>query len=136
MKKVIILFIVSLLSLKIYSQAIRFEQLSLQQAFVKARLENKLIFIDVYTSWCGYCKQMDQNVFSSKEVGDFYNNHFINLKYDAQKGDGITIRRSYTLLGFPTFLYLDFNGRVVKKTAGYQEKDAFLQNADAAIVTL
>ncbi len=121
---------------KACSQSVHFEQLSWQQALAKAKKENKMLFIDVQTSWCSYCKQMDQNIFPLKEVGDFYNSHFINLKYDAQASDGIAIRKSYALLGFPTFLYLDANGMVLKKTAGYQTKDVFIQNAGNAVLLL
>ncbi len=87
----------------------------------------------MYTNWCTYCKQMDQSTFSTKEAGDYYNEHFINIRYDALKTDGIQIRKSYALLGFPTFLYLDPNGSVLLKTAGFQEKEIFIRNGDSAV---
>ena len=115
-----------------YSQ-IQFEQLTWQQALGKAREENKMIFLDVYTTWCSYCKQMDAHIFPMKEVGDYHNTHFINLKIDAERGDGLVIRNSYRLLGFPTFLYLDSQGNVVRKVAGYQNKDQLLYNSQLAL---
>src|SRR3954463_206889 len=136
MKKLsIFLAVIFLLVGKSYSQ-IHFEPLSWQQALGKARQENKMIFIDVYATWCTYCRQMDANTFSLPEVGDYHNEHFINLKYDVLRGDGIAIRNSYRLLGFPTFLYLDPQGFVVKKTAGYQSKEQLLQNSQAALSLL
>ncbi|TKK72003.1 thioredoxin family protein [Ilyomonas limi] len=114
-----------------YSQ-IHFEPLSWQQALGKAREENKMIFIDVYTTWCSYCKQMDAHIFSMKAVGEYHNEHFINLRIDAERGDGIAIRNSYRLLGFPTFLYLDPQGTVIRKTAGYQNKEQLLYNSQLA----
>ena len=136
MKKLIIfLFIVILSVTSAYSQ-IHFEQLSWQQALGKARQENKMIFIDVYATWCIYCRQMEANIFPLPEVGEYQNEHFINLKYDVLKADGIAIRNSYRLLGFPTFLYLDPQGMVVKKTAGYQSKEQLLQNSQTAFLLL
>jgi thiol:disulfide interchange protein len=136
MKKLIFfLGIVFLLVNRSYSQ-VHFEPLSWQQALGKARQENKMIFIDVYTTWCTYCRQMDANIFSLPEVGNFHNEHFINLRYDALKADGIAIRNGYRLLGFPTFLYLDPQGMVVKKTAGYQSKELLLQNSQMAFSLL
>lgn len=79
---------------------------------------------------------MEQTVFPDTGVGNYYNEHFINLRYDALKSDGIQIRETYTLLGFPTFLYLDPNGLVVIKTAGYQEKEMFIRNGDSAFMLL
>ncbi len=135
MKKLIFLFIITSLFInKTNSQSIHFESLSWYKALSKAKQENKIIFVDMYTTWCTYCRQMDQNIFSIGEVGSFYNTHFINIKYDALKSDGIQIRKNYSLLGFPTFIYLDPNGLVLLKTVGYQEKEKFIQNGDSAFV--
>ena len=137
MQKIILICIISFLFLaEANSQSIHFESLSWQQTLAKAKQEKKMIFVDMYTTWCTYCKQMDQNIFSTNEVGDFYNPHFINVRFDAMKNDGIQIRKSYRLLGFPTFLYLDATGRAVMKTAGYQEKEKFIKNGDSAFVLL
>src|SRR5438094_1157866 len=132
MKKLTIFIFVIVISVTSAYSQIHFEQLSWQQALGKARQENKMIFIDVYATWCTYCRQMDANIFSLPEVGDYHNEHFINLKYDVLKGDGIAIRNSYRLLGFPTLLYLDPQGMVLKKTVGYQSKELLLQNSQTA----
>lgn len=63
------------------------------EAVTKAKSENKLIFIDFYTQWCGPCMNMAQTVFSLPEVGYYYNNTFINLKIDAEDGEGITLAK-------------------------------------------
>lgn len=135
MKKFVTFLSVLFFSATSYSQ-IHFEPLSWQQALGKARKENKMIFINVYTTWCTYCKQMDATVFSLAEVGNFQNEYFINVKYEALKPDGITVRKSYTLPGIPAFLYLDQQGMVIKKTVGYQSKEQLLQNSQAALSLL
>ena len=127
MKRTILLLLLLLAATVMYSQQIQFEPLTWMQALAKARKEKKMIFIDVYTTWCTYCRQMDQQIFPLAEVGSFYNEHFINLKIDALKSDGVAIRKNYRLLGFPTFLYLDTDGMLIKRTAGYQDKNIFIQ---------
>ncbi len=77
---------------------------------------------------------MEQTVFTNGEAGDFYNKHFINVRYNAQLQDGISIRKSYALLGLPMFLYLDANGISILKTVGYQEKNTFIRNGDSALI--
>ena len=65
------------------------------EAVAKAKAENKLIFIDFYTQWCGPCLNMAQTVFSLPTVGYYYNQTFINLKIDAEEGEGITLAKKY-----------------------------------------
>lgn len=132
MKKIIALGCFFLMAETVKSQSVQFSPLSWRQALAKAKTEHKILFIDMYTTWCTYCKQMEQSVFSDTAVAGYYNKHFINIRYDALKNDGIEISKTYTLLGFPTFLYLDPNGLVILKTAGYQQKEKFIYNGDSA----
>ena len=72
---------------------IRFEQLDVNAAVAKAKKENKLVFIDVYTTWCGPCKWLSKNVFTDDAVGTYYNEHFVCIKVDAEKGQGPELAR-------------------------------------------
>src|SRR6266540_4082157 len=47
--------------------------LTWQQVKQKAKAENKYIFLDIFTTWCGPCKMMEKNVYSNDTVGDFFN---------------------------------------------------------------
>ena len=59
-----------------------------QEVLKQAKEQNKMIFMDCYTVWCGPCKVLAKEIFSQKKVGDFFNAHFVNVKYDMEKGDG------------------------------------------------
>ena len=72
-----------------------------------AKTENKLIFVDVYTDWCGPCKEMDKEVFPLKAVGDKYNTSFINYKIDAEKGEGKLLRKRYNVQVYPNYLFVN-----------------------------
>ena len=61
----------------------------------QAKQENKLIFVDCYTSWCGPCKQLATEIFPQKIVGDFMNSKFVNVKYDMEKEEGLTFNQKY-----------------------------------------
>ena len=54
-------------------EGIHFEPLTFEQAKAKAKAEKKLIFMDCYTSWCGPCKYMTEQVFTRKEAGTYFN---------------------------------------------------------------
>ncbi len=49
---------------------------SWEQVKAKAKQENKHIFLDFYATWCGMCKHMDANVYTDKEIGEFFNRQF------------------------------------------------------------
>ena len=93
-----------------------------------ATKENKLIFIDCYTVWCGPCKGLARDIFPQKALGDFFNPRFICVKYDMEKGDGKMLYDRYkeNILGFPTMLFIDKDGKVVQQLAGYQEADVII----------
>lgn len=38
------------------NQGIQFADLTWQDALKKAKKENKIIFVDIYATWCGPCK--------------------------------------------------------------------------------
>jgi len=114
--------------------AIKFKKnLSLKTLQAKAKAEKKIVFIDAFTTWCGPCKMMDRDVFTDKEVGQFYNKHFINAKIDMEKGEGPTIAQRYKVRGYPSFLFIDTNGEIVHRGIGYIKPDAFLALGQTAI---
>ncbi len=95
-------------------------------ALAKAKADEKIIFIDAYTTWCGPCKMMDQEVFSDSMVGAFYNANFINLKLDMEKGDGLEVAKKYDVRAYPSFLFLDPELNLVHRGIGYQPIERFI----------
>lgn len=103
------LFLILLLTfIKLNAQEINFET-DWKTAVDKATKEKKLIFMDVYTTWCHPCKLYDKNTFRDSAVAAFYNENFINLKCDAEKDWGIKAAKHYGVSGYPNFLYIDPN---------------------------
>ena len=100
-------------------QGILFETDGLQKALAKARKENKAVFVDCYTSWCGPCKMMSSKVFPDKQAGDFFNPRFISLKIDMEKGEGKELAQKWNISAFPTYLILNPQGEVVDTSRGY-----------------
>lgn len=111
------------------NRKIAFEKLTFQQALDKAKKENKLVFLDCYTTWCIPCKQMEMNVFSVDSVADFYNTNFVNIKVDMEKGEGPTLRNKYAVGAYPSYLILDADGNVRNKFVGGMPAGDFLAHA-------
>jgi uncharacterized protein YyaL (SSP411 family) len=89
-----------------------------QEALAKAKKENKLIFMDAFTTWCGPCKYLSKNVFPNDTVGQFFNSNFVCVKMDMEKGEGIGLAGKYGVQAYPTLLYIDGNGEIVHRTCG------------------
>lgn len=91
---------------------------SLSEVLEQAAAENKLVFVDFYTTWCLPCRMMDEDVFPDRRLGDFMNENFISYKIDAEKGNGVNLATIYNISGYPTLLFLDQNGNVVERKMG------------------
>ena len=56
--------------------------------FKEILAEGSPVVIDFWAPWCGPCKMMSNQVFKQKQVGDFFNQNFVNLKVDMEKAEG------------------------------------------------
>jgi thioredoxin-related protein len=120
-------------SIKGGSEGITFIHEKFSEALQAAKNNNKTLFIDAYTVWCGPCKQMAKTVFPEKTVADFYNKQFVNLKLDMEKGEGPEVAQRYGINAYPTLLFLDGNGQLVHKALGFHDVAAFLEVGKTAM---
>ena len=112
------------------NNGIKFANLSLEKAKSLAKENDQLIFIDAYTSWCGPCKKMAATSFKDAEVGELFNEKFINLKIDCEKdADGPELARMYKVRAYPTLLVIDGDGKLVKQVVGFQAADRLISLA-------
>jgi uncharacterized protein YyaL (SSP411 family) len=56
-----------------------------QEAFAKARSENKPIFLSIGYSTCHWCHVMERESFESEETAKYLNEHFISIKVDREE---------------------------------------------------
>lgn len=130
MKRLIILFVFAFLTNVTFAQ-INFQKDSLHVVFARAKSENKILMVDVFTDWCKWCVELDNKVYSNPEVYNFANAHQVNYKIDAEKGEGIDFAKKYNVTVYPTILFLDGNGNEVDRLIGYYpEKDFFATMKD------
>jgi thioredoxin-related protein len=118
----------------VFSQGIDFVSHDTKWADIlaKAKTENKVIFMDAYTTWCGPCKKMAADVFPQKEVGDYFNKQFVNVKMDMEKGEGIDLAKKYKIRAYPTYLFIDGNGELVHKSMGMMPAPDFINVGQSA----
>ena len=114
-------------------KGIKFTEGSLADLMKLSAAENKLIFIDAFTTWCGPCKRMAKDVFPDSTVGAFYNANFINAKIDMEKGEGLEIASKYEVNSYPTYLYLNASGEVVHSSGGSKPAIDFIEDGKNAL---
>jgi len=110
----------------VFATGIQFFEGTWAEALDKASKENKPIFLDAYAEWCGPCKLMARSVFPDASVGEFYNEHFVNMKIDMEKGEGPGLRAQYKVSAYPTLLFVQPTGEVIQKKVGAIDAKNFL----------
>ena len=98
-----------------------------EEALAKAEKEHKVIFLDAYAAWCGPCKLLKKNVFSAPAVGSFYNENFINMAIDMEKGQGPQLASKYGVRAYPTLIFVNGDGTVANKAIGYHNPDQLIE---------
>ncbi|MGQ9847211.1 MAG: thioredoxin family protein [Bacteroidales bacterium] len=131
-KKFLILFFIPYIA---YNQGINFYEGTLESLKKEASKQNKFIFIDCYTTWCGPCKWLEKNVFTNKEVGNFYNENFINYRLDMEKGEGKDFQKQYGVSAYPTLLFIDANGNIQHRYVGACDTLTFIGVGKQALDT-
>lgn len=132
MRKLFLVFGGVLLSVALSAQ-VDFQELSLKDACQKARMENKPIFMDCYTTWCGPCKRMANEVFALKEAGVYFNKAFVCVKKDMEKTDGRTIAKQYGVDSYPTFLMINAEGELMHKFVGAMSLNKLVEQVEQGL---
>ena len=128
-----ILFLSIFATTLVKADGIEFFHGTWEEALAEAEKQQKVIFVDAYAAWCGPCKRMAKNVFPLKDVGDFYNKNFINVKLDYEKKEADAFRKKYTVSAFPTLYWIDFDGSIVHVTVGGQQPESLISNGKVAM---
>lgn len=115
------------------AQGIQFEKGTWETVLAKAQKENKPIFVDAYTTWCGPCKWMAKEVFSQDVVATYVNTHFVAYKMDMEKGEGPAFAIANKVNAFPTLLYFDAQGLLLHKAAGARNAEQLIKLCEDAM---
>ena len=97
----------------------------------------KMILVDVYTDWCGWCKKMDKDTFTDPRVVAHFKKNFYAVKLNAED-----TKRSFPFMGktfteaemaasmrvnsYPNFVVIEPGLQNIAQLPGYREPEAFL----------
>ncbi|MCB0737418.1 MAG: DUF255 domain-containing protein [Bacteroidetes bacterium] len=108
--------------------------------------KKKVLLIDVYTDWCGWCKRMDADTYSKSAVQKRIKRHFIPVKFNPEKKetynlDGEEVSGKQILnrlangggVGYPTTFFLCLESNKIWKVSGYQTEEEFASLLDEVV---
>lgn len=127
MKKWILILAVTLAAGAAQAQ-VKFETGTTDAVREMAVKQGKLVFIDLYASWCPPCKMMERLVFSRKDVGDFMDQRFVAAKYDTDKPTGKELLSRYGNGAIPLYLIFDTKGELLGRIQGASSADEFMES--------
>lgn len=125
-------FLISIyfLSSHLLAQGVNWQKGNFESILNKAKSEKKLVYVDIFTTWCGLCKQMDSEVFTNQQVGKTFNENFICYKIDGEKGEGKDLVEYFELESYPTSMFLDSEWNVVLRLEGFYPKERLVEVAN------
>jgi len=121
------------LNLSGQDQGMKFFDGNWEKLLKQAEKEKRIIYVDAFTEWCGPCKKMAKDVFTTQEAGKFYNSNFINYKMDMEKGEGLEIAKKYKVKAYPTYLFINSNGELVHRAVGSMKVTDFILLGENAL---
>ena len=95
---------------------------TLAEGLTLAQAAKKPLMVDFYAEWCGWCKKLDKNVYTNKEVIAL-SKEFVCVKVDTDKYGKDTAK--YVVMGLPTIVFLNADGTVIDKITGYTAGPVF-----------
>ncbi len=69
----------------------------------------KPVMVDIYTDWCGWCKQMDKTTYTNEKLSGYINEHYYAVKFNAESRED-----------------LSFNNRIYKYNPQYKVNELAL----------
>lgn len=109
--------------------SIQFSSGTFNALLEQARKENKVIFMDIYATWCGPCKLLKKTTFTDEELGAYFNTNFINIAMDGETSEGKKLRERYEVRSYPTMLFINPDGSIKDEAVGYHTASQLLKVA-------
>jgi thioredoxin-related protein len=104
---------------------------------IAAQTSSKFMLVDVFTTWCGWCKKMDRSVYGNQSVQRLLATSFIPIKLNAESSNLITYdnkqcteqvwAEEFKVNGYPATLVFDQASKLVARLNGYVEPEKFIR---------
>lgn len=93
-------------------------------ALATAKTGKRRVFVDFQTTWCGPCRQMEQLVYTAKDVVEAAR-EVVPVVLDGD--DQRALVQRYQVTAYPTMLLLDEDGKELRRAVGYRGVAAMVE---------
>lgn len=97
-----------------------------------AARENKKVFLEFTTVWCGWCKKMHATTFKDPDIIDYLTTDFVAISINAESRDSLNVdgflttekgvAHDYGVRSYPTYWILEPDGEKIAPIKGYKDK--------------
>ncbi|KIA99373.1 thioredoxin [Flavobacterium sp. JRM] len=109
------------------------DDITYKDALVKAKQENKPVFIMLYATWCPHCNAMKNSTFQDATVMAFLKDNYICVWKDIDKEEGLALKTKFDTKSLPSFLIVDANETVLYNLKGEIKTPEFLNEIKNAL---
>ncbi len=100
---------------------------SKKDTFERARREKKLVIVDAFANWCGWCKKLDKDVLDTPAFIEATKKDYVLLRLNTEDGkEGTAYAQQFQIGSLPTTLVLDSDETVIGRISGYVKMEEFL----------
>lgn len=145
MKKILAACMILALASATFAQSVKWY--TIEQAMEMTKKEPRKIMIDVYTTWCKWCKVMDTATFNNPYIAVYLNEKYYPVKFNAEQKADVTLDgKTYKFvpgggrgyhelaaallngnLGYPSVVFLDEKAGMIQPFQGYIQARQFDQ---------
>jgi uncharacterized protein YyaL (SSP411 family) len=114
----------------------KLEWLAFDAASVKAKAQQKHMIVDIYTTWCGWCRVMDKQTYGNPTVAAYLRENFVLAKVNGEStarikwaGKDLTERqfaKAVGVSGYPATYFFKPDAQLLGGMSGYLEPPEFM----------
>ncbi len=101
------------------------------KAIEVAKRNNKIVVLDFFTDWCAACEELEKYTWSNEKVKNYLDKNavFLKLNLTPKTKEAEDTLKKYNVIGFPTVIFINGEGKEIKRFFGFVKPDKFLKIA-------
>ena len=115
--------------------------LGFNDGMVKAKSEDKPIFVEFYTDWCPYCKKFQKETVNERNVARMLAEKFVYVRLNAEDSknrvkfqgkslSNVELTNSFGISAFPSLVFLDSGAQPITMLSGFVPASQFVSVLD------